>query len=100
MRLSLISNRNTDSYNLTQALYGILMLLPQTEAFTLLKNRLQCVPHWDQVPGSSDELSTEDRSGIDFPGLLEHFKTIQALHQQQRNQQRRRNVENAFNDAK
>lgn len=103
LRLTLISNRNgnADAYNLTQALFGILMLLPQTEAFTLLKNRLQCVM-WDQVPkkSTSNELSIEDQSGIDFAVLLDHFKSVQDLHQQQRHQQRKRNVEIAFNDAK
>lgn len=48
LRLSLICNANgmTDAQNLVQALYGILMLLPQTEAFNILKNRLQCVPNY------------------------------------------------------
>lgn len=77
------------------------MLLPQTESFHLLKNRLQCVPQLlDQVPRKSDELSIEEKSGIDFNVLLVHFKDIQDLHQQQRNQQRKRNVEIAFNDVK
>lgn len=50
MRLTLVSPRNnrTDAKHLSQALFGILMLLPQTNAFVLLKNRLQCVPnYWD-----------------------------------------------------
>lgn len=32
-----------DKY-LVRALYGLLMLLPQTEAFSVLKNRLSCIP--------------------------------------------------------
>lgn len=100
----MISHRhgNADAYNLTQALFGILMLLPQTEAFTLLKNRLQCVPmHWDHYSHPENRgTAVEDKSGINFEDLLTHFIEIQAVHQQQRNQQRKRNVENAFNDAK
>lgn len=30
--------------NLIRALYGLLMLLPQTEAFRTLKSRLSCIP--------------------------------------------------------
>lgn len=48
LRLTLVSqkNDNADAQHLAQALFGILMLLPQTEAFNLLKNRLQCVPNY------------------------------------------------------
>lgn len=51
LRLTLVSHENqADAQYLAQALYGILMLLPQTEAFHLLKNRLQCVPnYWGQA---------------------------------------------------
>lgn len=51
LRLALIShsNDNADAQHLSRALYGILMLLPQTEAFHLLNNRLKCVPnYWSQ----------------------------------------------------
>lgn len=50
LRLTLVSHENVaDSQYLAQALFGILMLLPQTEAFHLLRNRLQCVPnYWGQ----------------------------------------------------
>lgn len=102
--MTLISHRNgnADAYNLTQALFGILMLLPQTEAFTLLKNRLQCVPmYWDhQLPAKTNELSVEDQSGIDFNGLLGYFKSIQDKHQELRNQQqqRKKHAENALSD--
>lgn len=46
LRLTLVSRSNNyeDAQNLAHALFGILMLLPQTEAFNMLKNRLQCVP--------------------------------------------------------
>lgn len=45
LRLSLVSQNTAEAQYLSHALFGILMLLPQTEAFTLLKNRLQCIPH-------------------------------------------------------
>lgn len=48
LRLTLVSPNNdrTDAKHLSQALFGILMLLPQTDAFILLQNRLQCVPNY------------------------------------------------------
>ena len=30
--------------NLVRALYGLLMLLPQTDAFQTLRTRLDCIP--------------------------------------------------------
>lgn len=51
LRLTLIL-KTKDSENLSNALYGILMLLPQTETFHLLKNRLQCIPISSSINGS------------------------------------------------
>ena len=48
MRLQLLdTDRN---YYLLKALYGLLMLLPQSSAFTMLRNRLDCVPNVHQLP--------------------------------------------------
>lgn len=49
LRLTLVSQNRTEAQQLSQALFGLLMLLPQTEAFFLLKNRLQCVPNYHGV---------------------------------------------------
>lgn len=48
LRLTLVSRINDyeDAQNLANALFGLLMLLPQTDAFHMLKNRLQCVPNY------------------------------------------------------
>lgn len=43
LRLTLVS-KSTDAQNLQNALYGLLMVIPQTKQFVLLKNRLQCIP--------------------------------------------------------
>jgi len=32
--------------DLIKSLYGLLMLLPQSEAFKLLRYRLDCIPHY------------------------------------------------------
>merc|ERR1719427_834724 len=48
LRLQLL---DTDTnYYLLKALYGLLMLLPQSAAFTMLRNRLDCVPNVHQLP--------------------------------------------------
>lgn len=51
LRLTLVSRTNNyeDAQNLANALFGILMLLPQTDAFNMLKNRLQCVTSYAGV---------------------------------------------------
>lgn len=46
MRLELLSG--AQSRALRGALYGLLMLLPQSDAFHTLRNRLQCVPADDR----------------------------------------------------
>ncbi|KAJ1081912.1 hypothetical protein NDU88_002084 [Pleurodeles waltl] len=45
LRLQLLDVENNPY--LIKALYGLLMLLPQSSAFQLLSHRLQCVPHPD-----------------------------------------------------
>ncbi|XP_044266044.1 protein VAC14 homolog isoform X2 [Tribolium madens] len=66
--------------NLIQALYGLLMLLPQTDAFQTLKIRLGCIPslhlHCDKAtiqPNSTQEF----KRNIDFAKLLQHFIEVQ-----------------------
>lgn len=69
------------------------MLLPQTEAFNLLKNRLQCVPnYWGITADTSPSNSIEAQSLVDFKSLLAHFQSIQRKHQLSRINQRKRNV--------
>lgn len=49
LRLTLVSQNRIEAQHLSQALFGLLMLLPQTDAFFLLKNRLQCVPNFTGI---------------------------------------------------
>lgn len=44
MRLQLLDVHNNQ--DLIKSLYGLLMLLPQSEAFKLLRYRLDCIPHY------------------------------------------------------
>lgn len=73
---------------LVRALYGLLMVLPQSDAFFMLKQRLDCVPNYfnkisDKNPAQSQSgsgHSTNQSSNIDFKELLEHFVKIQEKH--------------------
>ena len=42
LRIDLLDNKNI---YLIKSLYGLMMLLPQTKAFNILRKRLQCVPN-------------------------------------------------------
>jgi vacuole morphology and inheritance protein 14 len=76
---------------LVRALYGLLMILPQSDAFLMLKQRLDCVPnYYNKVTNfssikteSSNDMSSDQRSNsikIDFKQLLEHFIQVQEKH--------------------
>lgn len=64
------------------------MLLPQTEAFHLLRNRLQCVPNFWQNPLIHPEKEDEV-----FVELLEHFKNVQSLHRIHKLDQRKLSIQ-------
>ncbi|KAK8384107.1 hypothetical protein O3P69_016082 [Scylla paramamosain] len=72
---------------LVETLYGLLMLLPQTKAFTMLHDRLDCVPpahllkHTDNKPKPRHLVCN-----IDFGELLTHFNTVQEKHRQYKHQ--------------
>jgi len=66
---------------LFKTLYGLLMLLPQTAAFTTLRNRLTTVTTigvLHMIPRSGD--ITPLPEGIDFTALLEHFVKVRKRH--------------------
>ncbi|KAK3918994.1 Protein VAC14-like protein [Frankliniella fusca] len=82
--------------HLVQALYGLLMLLPQTEAFHMLRRRLNCIPtlHLQNgyVQGGVTERA-DDRPGvkeIDFDKLLKQFLEIQEKHQKSKQKGRKK----------
>ncbi|XP_075980928.1 protein VAC14 homolog [Anticarsia gemmatalis] len=75
MRLELLGG--AQAAELRGALYGVLMLLPQTDAFHLLRNRLQCAP---LHPARHQTSTNETPIAIDFAALLVDFKRVQAAH--------------------
>ncbi|KAM3959400.1 protein VAC14 homolog [Aphomia sociella] len=85
LRLELLGARGGE---LRGALYGLLMLLPQSDAFHALRTRLQCAPPPPPPPtGHADKTSDKSSSpapAIDFDALLEEFSRVQAAHRQYR----------------
>lgn len=84
---------------LFKCLYGILMLLPQSSAFSTLRNRLSSVsslgflnvmpkslPEPAKRQGSKSVPGKQDEPSIKFQDLLFHFKNVQARHEKFRRQ--------------
>ncbi|KAL5103153.1 hypothetical protein TcWFU_003836 [Taenia crassiceps] len=79
LRLHLVDKRYSAA--LQETLYCLLMCLPQTEAFDILRRRLQCLPsHILNQP-----VSAASQSGkVNFDTLLVHFREVQCLHHENR----------------
>ena len=75
---------------LVRALYGLLMILPQSESFMILKQRLDCVPNYFNKIADNTQIvkSVENTSSIDFKVLLQHFIKVQEGHKFFRNSKR------------
>ncbi|KAF7242762.1 hypothetical protein EYD10_10909 [Varanus komodoensis] len=77
---------------LLKALYGLLMLLPQSSAFQLLSHRLQCVPNPELMQATDDSRrrvvseKVAAAPAIDYAELLQHFEKVQNKHLQVRHQ--------------
>ncbi|XP_053255367.1 protein VAC14 homolog [Podarcis raffonei] len=95
LRLQLLDVKNNPY--LIKALYGLLMLLPQSNAFQLLSHRLQCVPNPELLQtadGPKASLTSKKTSvttpAIDYAELLQHFEKVQSKHLQVRHQRANR----------
>uniref|UniRef100_A0A8C9S2V0 Protein VAC14 homolog n=1 Tax=Scleropages formosus TaxID=113540 RepID=A0A8C9S2V0_SCLFO len=89
LRLQLLDVENNPY--LIKALYGLLMLLPQSQAFTLLSHRLRCVPNPELMRTVPDlKASPSSRcpasSNVDYGELLQHFDRVQRKHLEVRHQ--------------
>uniref|UniRef100_A0A915IHY7 Vacuolar protein 14 C-terminal Fig4-binding domain-containing protein n=1 Tax=Romanomermis culicivorax TaxID=13658 RepID=A0A915IHY7_ROMCU len=68
--------------------YGLLMLLPQTEAFHTLQRRLACLPQalfsnvaHQNTPYQNGAGDSENRRAkLNFAALLKHFRSTQERH--------------------
>lgn len=74
MRLQLLDTPSNG--DLVRSLYGLLMLLPQSQAFHTLKHRLQCIPCLP--PTNKPEVPTTHLH-IDFEHLINHFRKVQGV---------------------
>lgn len=94
LRLQLLDVENNPY--LIKALYGLLMLLPQSQAFQLLSHRLQCVPN-PELMRTVDESKYMDskqqafskrasHNHVDYSELLQHFERVQSKHLEVRHQ--------------
>ncbi|XP_030059458.1 protein VAC14 homolog [Microcaecilia unicolor] len=93
LRLQLLDVENNPY--LIKALYGLLMLLPQSSAFQLLSHRLQCVPNPDLMRTTHDAKmplgsKKEESSKVDYLELLQHFEKVQNKHLEVRHQRANR----------
>ncbi|XP_065589497.1 protein VAC14 homolog isoform X1 [Cyrtonyx montezumae] len=89
LRLQLLDVKNNPY--LIKALYGLLMLLPQSSAFQLLSHRLQCVPNPELMQSADGSRAPAGSrrpasSSIDYTELLQHFDKVQSKHLEVRHQ--------------
>ncbi|XP_046911255.1 protein VAC14 homolog [Dermatophagoides farinae] len=86
LRLDLLDPNN--NYYLCKSLYGLLMLLPQSEAFHLLRKRLQCIPDFspfeskrpsetNKAKPASIFIGNQNDMDKDFSLKLKYFIDIQ-----------------------
>ncbi|CAG2104203.1 unnamed protein product [Medioppia subpectinata] len=83
LRLELLDVEN--NCDLIKSLYGLLMILPQSEAFHLLRKRLQCLPNLSLYSSSDSKKnrvikSSPTQPNMDFKELLRHFHLVQQKH--------------------
>jgi len=83
--MDLLTNEHRAS--LLAVLYGLLMIMPQTDAFHMLYRRLQCVPVNLTLPpaasGHKDEKKEKKSNPLNSYGwaeLLDNFKRVQQAH--------------------
>lgn len=94
LRLQLLDVENNPY--LIKALYGLLMLLPQSQAFQLLSHRLRCVPNPELMRTVDESKYIDSRQKvvskrashiqIDYNELLQHFDHVQSKHLEVRHQ--------------
>lgn len=94
MRLQLLEINADYHADLVKSLYGLLMLLPQSAAFRILRDRLASVTNMataigrisisDSIPAQSDEGSSSGLPQVDTAALLLHFDAVQSKHTEAR----------------
>lgn len=91
MRLQLLEIQEDYHTDLVKSLYGLLMLLPQSAAFRILRDRLAAVTNMATAIGRIDLGGSFPRKSsgssidpalprVDTEALLAHFEAVQAKH--------------------
>eukprot|EP00058_Branchiostoma_floridae_P019481 XP_002604971.1 hypothetical protein BRAFLDRAFT_126701 [Branchiostoma floridae] len=85
---------------LIKALYGLLMLLPQSRAFDTLRHRLDCLPASHLIPQHQSVQAPppeqrEHVARINFHQLIQHFQHVQAKHRTAKQRVRPRHTEDS-----
>lgn len=73
---------------LVRALYGLLMILPQSEAFSTLHRRLAAIPPGTPSLPSQEASQSAASNDINFAELLRYFEAVQDEHKEQKRRQR------------
>eukprot|EP01125_Pyxidicula_operculata_P004646 TRINITY_DN1747_c0_g1_i1.p1 TRINITY_DN1747_c0_g1~~TRINITY_DN1747_c0_g1_i1.p1 ORF type:complete len:1009 (+),score=224.85 TRINITY_DN1747_c0_g1_i1:1091-4117(+) len=68
---------------LFKSLYGLLMLLPQSQAFNTLRKRLNCVTSGVLQVIPKPETQKQLPEGVNFEELLDHFVKFRSRHHEQ-----------------
>lgn len=107
LRLQLLDVENNPY--LIKALYGLLMLLPQSQAFQLLSHRLQCVPNPELMRTVEESRHMDSKqkavskrashAQVDYGELLQHFERVQSKHLEVRHQRSGRAADHADRKA-
>ena len=82
MRLQLLEP--TKHPELIKSLYGILMLLPQSDAYHKLKSRLDCINTLALLPLHSRDTGQREASGVNFEQMARHFDAVVEKHMELR----------------
>ncbi|XP_076279941.1 protein VAC14 homolog isoform X1 [Lasioglossum baleicum] len=90
LRLQLLEREKNNA--LVYALYGLLMILPQSEAYATLQKRLAAIPPKTNAIVTAAPSSKPLQTMFDFPELLEHFHLVQERHKEQKRKQRLTNL--------
>lgn len=86
LRLQLLEREDNDA--LVYALYGLLMILPQSEAYATLQRRLAAIPPTTKPIPNIVRSSRSHGDLFDFPELLQHFHNVQEQHKEQKRKER------------
>lgn len=92
LRLQLLEREENDA--LVYALYGLLMILPQSEAYSTLQRRLAAIPPTTKSIPKTVSIAKPKKfqDTFDFSELLNHFHSIQEQHKEQKRKQRLTNL--------